>query len=111
SNAVLGEISPVVEPSAEGRTIVLDASIGVASPVRLRVALALAMANRNSSMNSSAEDVRYFGSFSNACLTAASTWGGTSTPFEESGGTSRVRCFFMIEGIELPLNGTSPHNI
>ena len=42
---------------------------------------------------------------------AASIWGGTSMPLDASEGTSSVKCFFMIAGIELPLKGTSPQSI
>ncbi len=110
SKVDLPNTSPVVEPS-DGVKIIFEASILTASPVRCKVALAMAIAARNSPIKSSADAVRCSGSFSRACRTAASICGGTSTPFEASGGTFSVRCFFMIDGTELPLNGTSPHSI
>ena len=79
--------------------------------MRFKVALAASMAPRSSATNSSADAVRYLGSFSSACRTTASICAGTCAPLDASVGTSAVTCFFMIEGIELPLNGTSPQSI
>src|SRR5581483_11228886 len=111
SNAVVVPVGGAVSCPGAGPTIVLEGSIAALSPVRFSLALASDIASRSSLANSSAEGVRWLASFSSACRTTASICGGTSTPFEPSDGTSEVRCFFMIDGIELPLNGTSPQSI
>ena len=88
-----------------------DVLLGADSINEMETALAASIATRNSAMNSSADGVRWSGSFSSACRTTASIWGGTSMARDEKVGTSSVRCFFMIAGIALALNGTSPDNI
>ena len=66
SKAVFDPFWAMVALSSEVDTMVFDGSISADSPVRFRVALAEVIARPNSAEKSSAEAVRYFGSFSSA---------------------------------------------
>src|SRR5688572_30355721 len=97
-------------PGSPGtETSVLEGSTSGGASTCLNAAALIA--SRISSAKTSTEGVRYSASFSRAWRTTDSICGAILMPSEPNDGGSDVRCFFMIEGMELPLKGTSPHNI
>src|SRR5436190_22995535 len=65
----------------------------------------------SSRTKTSTDAVRLLGSFSSVCTTACSSAGEISIPRSANFGGGSEMCFFMIAGIEDPLNGTSPASI
>ena len=70
-----------------------------------------AAAWRNSSTKISAVAGRLLRSFCSAWRATASIAAGICTPCEAIGAGSAFKCFCIMDGIPLPLNGTLPVNI